>query len=133
MTCPLAPLTRRGRAEERTGTFEAKFFAGPFHRDEWHAKGLGNLALRGTAVGDELAGEKSKRGDISDGMGEDGKMTVEIKDVAVALLEGQFGSDGGAADRKDGKLNLRHGASVQTIAGMTSLGSFVCKPAVLGG
>ena len=40
-------------------------------------------------------------------MGEDGKMTVEIKDVAVALLEGQFGSNGGAADRKDGKLSLR--------------------------
>ena len=71
-------------------------------------------------------------------MGEDGKMTVEIKDVAVALLEGQLGSDGGAADKKDGKLNLRHGASMKTIAGNTSLGSFrflapVCKSAVHGG
>jgi hypothetical protein len=62
--------------------------------------------------------------DIIDGMGEDGEMTVEIEDVAVALLEGQFGSDGGAAERKDGKLNLRHGASMKTIAEITSLGSF---------
>jgi hypothetical protein len=71
-------LTRWERAEERTGTFDAKFFAGTFHHNGRNTKGLGNLALRGTAVGDELAGEKSKRCDIIDWLGEDGKMTVEV-------------------------------------------------------
>ena len=71
-------------------------------------------------------------------MGGDGKVAVEIKELAVALLEGQLGSDGSAADRKDGKLNLRHGASMKTIAGIAKLRSFrflapVCKSAVQGG
>ena len=40
--------------------------------------------------------------------------------------------------RKDGKLNLRHGASMKTIAGITRLGSFGflapgCKSAGIGG
>jgi hypothetical protein len=131
-------LTRRGRAEERAGSFDAKFFAGPFHSDERHAKGLGNLALRGTAVGDELAGEKPERCDVIDRMCEDGKVAVEVIDLSVALLEGEFGSDGGAAERKDGKLNLRHAVSIKTMAEITSLGSFrflapVCKSAVIGG
>ena len=71
-------------------------------------------------------------------MGEDRKVAVEVIDLFVALLEGEFGSDGGAADRKDGKLNLRHGASMKTIAGITRLGSFGflapgCKSAGIGG
>ena len=120
----LVSLTWRGRTEERAGSFDAKFFAGPFHGDERHAKGLGNLALRGAAVGDELAGEKPERCDVIDRMGEDGKVAVEVIDLSVALLEGEFGSDGGAAERKDGKLNLRNGASMKTFAGIASLGSF---------
>jgi hypothetical protein len=85
-----------------------------------------------------LAGEKPERCDIIDGMGEDGKMTVEIINLSVALLEGEFGGDGSAADWKDGKLDLRHAASMKTIAGIASLGSLdflspVRKSAVLGG
>jgi len=134
----LVSRTRRGRAEERAGSFDAKFFAGPFHGDERHAKGLGNLALRGTAVGDELAGEKPERCDVSDRMGEDGKVAVEGIDLSAALLEGEFGGDGGAAGWKDGKLNLRHAVSIRTMAEITSLGSFdfltdVCNPTVIGG
>ena len=46
------------------------------------------MALRGTAVGDELTGEKPERCDVIGGMGEDGKVAVEIIDLPVTLLEG---------------------------------------------
>ena len=84
----LASLTRRRGAEERAGTIQPKFFTGPLYGDERDAKSLGNLALRGTAVGDELTGEKPERCDVVGGMGEDGKVAVEIIDLPVTLLEG---------------------------------------------
>jgi len=91
------------------GSFEAEFFASPLHGDDRHAEGLGDLALRRAAVGDELAGEKAERGDVLDGMGEDREVAIEVIYLAVALLESEFASEGGAADGKDGKLDLRHG------------------------
>ena len=39
-------------------------------------------------LGDELAGEKPERCDVIGGMGEDGKVAVEITDLLVTLLEG---------------------------------------------
>jgi hypothetical protein len=54
-------------------------------------------------VGDELAGEKSERGDVIGGMGEDRQVAVEIIDLAIALLEREFAGDRGATGREHGK------------------------------
>ncbi len=40
--------------------------------------------------GVELAGKKPERGDVFDRMGEDGKVSVEVIDLAVTLLESEF-------------------------------------------
>jgi len=110
----LVTLTRRGRTEKRGGTFQAQFFAGPLDGDVGHAEGLGNLALGRAAVGDELAGEKPERSDVIDRMGEYRQVAIEVINLAVALFESEFGGDGGAAGREHRKLNLRHGARMDT-------------------
>ena len=131
-------LARRGRTEKRGRTFHAQFFAGPLHGDERDAECLGNLALRRAAVGDELAGEKAERSDVFGRMRENRKVAIEVTDLSVTLLESQFVGDGGAAGREDGKLDLRHGASMRTFRGSASPGSLrflalVRESTVIGG
>ncbi|MFN0079545.1 MAG: hypothetical protein ACKVY0_24025 [Prosthecobacter sp.] len=41
-------------------------------------------------------------------MSEHRQMTIEVKHLTIALLEGEFVSDGGATGRDNGQLNLRH-------------------------
>jgi hypothetical protein len=53
----LVPLTWRSRSEKGSGSFQAEFFASPFHGDKRNAEGSGDLALRCAAVGNELAGK----------------------------------------------------------------------------
>ena len=56
-------------------------------------------------------------------MGEYWQVPVEVKNLCIALLEIEFGSDLGAAGRDDGKLQLRHATTIESRWGKYAHGS----------
>ena len=105
-------FARFGGAEKSSGTLVAEFFTRSLHRDERHTEGAHNLALRSITIGDELAGEEAERSNVIDRMTEDRQVAVEVVNGPLALLKGEFLSNGGATRREDRQLDLRHGRRV---------------------
>ena len=101
-------LASRSRSEESCGTFFTAFFTRAPDGEYRNAEGRGDLSLRGIAVGDELARKETKRGEVGFGVGEDGKMTVEIEDGLVAEFERELLGNERGAGRENGELDLRH-------------------------
>ena len=106
-----------GRHEERSRAAGAIAIHRPLHRDLGHAESAANVARRGAAVDDELAGEKAESGEVGGGVGEDGQVAVEVRDLAVARRDGQGLVELGGAGGKERQLDVRHDREVAAGAG----------------
>src|SRR5580765_1491762 len=85
----------------------------PFHtsldRSQRHSEHFGDLPLRRRPVDDELRREQPKTGQVISLVREHRQVAIQVYDLVLFSLDGQFRSNRAGAVRKHRQLNLRHG------------------------